>query len=548
MAKNKLSNRRKKEGLFWFNKRTGQFRGSSDKNSPINYFQPLEVYKAGEFIRRGESVSVATEEDAQKILKNLGADYDKSETYVVKTNTNYHKKSLGLALEPAEAGDELHIQNTGTFTFIVGSDSEFEYTPDWVETDIGKTIYVKGTSEESDLGLLTLDSEESWKEYRNIISIGSVTDTPLKNSTQTEIKVSLNISGDQRGLLDSTQIESIVGENFKVPLANPIKIMVVGQDEDTNLKGSISFRKTTDINLSPYFIGFSRADGKTAIIRFGNDKVPAVSETFDLKDLDTAFIRTAIYHGGEDAIQVCKLNFMEHTSENSDQFKEALKTALNEALTYIGCSDIIIEEKDIGNWINLNFEAAQTVLTNMHCSTECTFFQTFLDEAGSKENKGKSVVGDIRFGKRTEVLGVYASGHYDEEIEEGTHIVVQKHGLFRVPKNSSYKLIPGESYYLGFAGNIVTKNELPTYLSSVVKVGTAISETEFILEIGDNREYPLGSLPIGYIKPSVNNQAEFGFLLCDGVTQRDASEYPEVLTRLRQHYTDEQLGVQEIEV
>lgn len=546
MAKNKIANRRKKEGLIWVNSRTDQLRFSSSKDRPINFIQPLEVYKAGEKILRGEAVSVATSEDTQKILENLGKGYDVSSTYIVKTNTNYHKKALGLALEPAEPGDEVHIQNTGSFTFLVGSDSTLEYTPSFTEENIGATVYVKGTGQASEAGKLTVDSEESWKNYRNIISIGTITDTPLKGSAQKEIQISLNISGDQRGLLDATQFECVTGEAFTVPSSSPIKVLAVGQENYEKLQGYISFEKSKEVGLSPYYIGFSTAEGQTVFIRFGSTQVPPISETFDLSDLDSTFVRTALKYtnGDPSKIKVIDCGFLEHTLANHETFTSKLIEAITEALESIGCSDVKVTPDFVKDWVNLNFEAEQTkTFISMYISGGHKFFQHNLEKTGSQENKGKVVVADSRYGVRSEVLGIYYSGNYDQEIPQGSHVIVQKEGLFVIPKDSSYKLIPGELYYLGFAGEIVPRDQVPTYLSSMVKIGKALSETELSLDIGDNREYQLGSLPIGYVKSSVNNAAEYGFLLCDGETELDVTQYPELYARLRQQYSEEQLSV-----
>ncbi len=536
-----FENQRKKEGLFWVNERNKQLRYSSNSDQPINYLQPLEVYKTGEEIKRGQALSIAVSEDKTAIRARLGESYDPTDTYVVITNPEYHTKTLGLALEPAHVGKEVHIQNTGTFRFYTDANEKYDFTPVFTNEDIGQNIYVIQND-------FTSSKQEAWKGFKNIISLGILTDLPMEGTTQKEITLSLNIEGDNRGLLDSTQFEMSAGEQFIVPLESPVKVIAIGESETTLVKGSIYYNATTtNALLEGRYIGFQRADGSSAFINFNSDALPSTSVSNGYFEQDAAFVRTAKYNADQNdkTILIENVAYQNYSNTLQDAFDDALEQSLNNILTELGCTNILLTmtETDSG-WCKLDFQADSIPSPlEIRASSNC-LVQGYLDTQGSTSNQGKGILADLRYNYRQNVLGLYFSSVYNKEILIDDKFIVIKNGIFILPKETTYKFIPGETYYLGFSGNIVTEKDMPTYLESVIRIGHALDTTRLALDIGDSRKYNPGSLPIGYIKPSVENKAEYGFMLCDGVTELKVDEYPELFSRLQQYFSDEQLNVQ----
>src|SRR5574344_129369 len=63
------------------------------------------------------------------------------------------------------------------------------------------------------------------------------------------------------------------------------------------------------------------------------------------------------------------------------------------------------------------------------------------------------------------------------------------------------------------------------YYNSIVKVGTAQSATKLIVDLNDPRRYNNGDLPVGYMKPTVNGEPEFGFFAMDGKTVHKVADF-----------------------
>lgn len=549
---NKLSNRRKLEGLTWFNKRTGQLRYSSSKDSPINYLQPLEVYKVAETVRRNEALSIATEKDTDYIKASLGDKYLPAETYLIKTNAASHKKTVGLALEPGEPGDEVHIQSSGKFVIDTKADTNDEYIPNFTSESIGKLIYVDGTNK----GLFCLEDSQYWKNYKNIICIGTLTDAPEENSTQNEIVISLNIEGDNRGLLDTSQFEFVVGEKFSVPSTDQFRVFAVGKEEATKFSANLSFSKVDSFVVpTKAFILLSRMDGKSAFININSNDIPASSASSDINDNDIAAINLARSWANNDLtkIKVINLGLSNFTSyQNSYDFLEELKVKLTEAFNFISDMnlDFTYAVKEVDN-STLTLTASDFGgYYSIHASTGLSQVINYqLIQAGSYFNKGRAVLADIRIDSRQDIIGAYYSGKYDTEYNVGDSAIFLRLGRFEKTDTDTTPFKIGKEYYLGINGQVLDDNSMYTELDSSVKIGFAQSEKAFIVDVGDPRQYERGAFPVGYLKPSPNLEnnsvPEYGFLLCDGKTKLREEDYPELFSRLKQYFTEDQLSVED---
>lgn len=582
-----------KKGLFWIDERTSQLRYIDSKNEQ-SWAQPLSSYIPLEKIKRGQPVSVATISDLKEIAGENTELYNalrnSSDTYCVLTNPSKHTSSIGLSLEYTEGQvsissgelhvpEKIHILGSGQYiedrdyisnAFDDNSDiEETEYWPSFFndyESSIGQKVYVKGSAK----GELTIDKEEAYRAYNNIIVIGFVANANIKNGENTEQLgvIEVQIEGDDRGALDSTQFEVILGEDISIGRnytqlngeSNSIatKVLAVGKDDDEKFKFSYIFTQKPTSTMPKGFIGVQRVDGATSFI-YTNGKIETdellKSDRFNTED--RAFVQVSKYYAsvtglsnsemclGGDAYTTAEKVTIENAEKISTKLSEAFKAiaanpdvSLKDGKTHqpqklikdtsTVAAKYAFEADDVGGTYEVYFS-----------SNLAEFFSDlFIESRGASYNKGYAVLADIRNKNRQVLYGVYNSG-MSGLVKKGTRCNVLKNGLF-TDKNKPFE--PGATYYLGSHGDLY-KVPQESY-DCVVQIGTAQTEEDFIVDCSDPRHFNSGDFPVGYMKPSVRGFAEFGFWLMDGTTPHKTADAPLLVKCLKDWYNVSELKIQ----
>ena len=182
-----------------------------------------------------------------------------------------------------------------------------EYWPEFFndyKSYIGKKVYVKGSSN----GLLTTIKEEAYLAHNNVIVVGFVTDALLKDvpNTMNIGAIEVQVQGDDRGIIDATTFEAVVGENVYIGKdrvqANGeensyTKVFALGSEDDSNFKFSFNVKRPTNTDIPSGFIALQRWDGKTAYI-YTKKKIDKdtllTNEAYDYND--RAFWQVAQYY------------------------------------------------------------------------------------------------------------------------------------------------------------------------------------------------------------------------------------------------------------
>lgn len=582
-----------KKGLFWIDERTSQLRYIDSKNEQ-SWAQPLSLYIPLEKIKRGQPVSVATTSDLKEIAGEDTELYNalrsSSDTYCVLTNPSKHTSSIGLSLEYTEGQvsfssgelnvpEKIHILGSGQYiedydyisnAFDDSSNiEETEYWPSFFndyEDSIGQKVYVKGSTK----GELTIDKEEAYRAYNNIIVIGFVANANIRNGENTEQLgvIEVQIEGDDRGALDSTQFEVILGEDISIGKnytqlngeSNSIatKVLAVGKDDDEKFKFSYIFTQKPTNTMPKGFIGVQRVDGATAFI-YTNGKIETdellKNDKFNAED--RAFVQVSKYYASVTGLsnsEICLGGDTYTTAEKvTTENAEKISTKLSEAFTAIAANPnvslkdgkthqpqklirdtstvaakYVLEADDVGGTYEVYFSSNLSEF----------FSDLFIESRGASYNKGYAVLADIRNKNRQVLYGVYNSG-MSGLIKKGTRCNVLKNGLF-TDKNKPFE--PGATYYLGSHGDLY-KVPQESY-DCVVQIGTAQTEKDFIVDCSDPRHFNSGDFPIGYMKPSVKGFAEFGFWLMDGATPHKTTDAPLLVRCLKDWYALSELKVQ----
>lgn len=210
----------KNEGNIWINKQTKQLRYNASQNGTASWINPISEYEVGQpgdgLIKRGQPVSIglASQLDATKAGNGPSA--------VVATDPEKNKWAAGIAIQPGSTNEtdgyysKIHIQSSGQVVYdLANKDDSRYYLPsytynnsyskyvfEWTYDDIGKEVYVSN----KDKGTLTLSLADASFDGGTIICIGHIADAPLSPSDEQKIVIEVQISGDTRGVLDSTQI------------------------------------------------------------------------------------------------------------------------------------------------------------------------------------------------------------------------------------------------------------------------------------------------------------------------------------------------------
>lgn len=513
-------------------------------------------------------VSYETEDTSEVVIRSVYA-YSQTKVneimadpdpYVVQTNTKVHERTIGIAMEYAEGhGSVIHVQPYGKFIYDPKYENKFdeyyagtkheefnhtgkEYNPGFTYEDVGKKVFVCFPKDGDNGGHLTVNEEETSKHYHNIICLGYLTDAPQEaGKGKTEIEI--NISGDQRGLLESTQFEATLGENVIITRKDPLRVFAIGKESDTKFKARLCFtpqNTTNNIFSNVDFIAFQKMDGNTAIIYFteGDFNLQGVVNDEDVAFLHMAKCYASIKTNGEiKTINITGLNDLQTTAgvaANINKFFAQDKhNKLSDAFKVVSGNDLYVKNTfasttDPYGYIDLeSSEFGGYYAMYISSGIRSKFDGSITTCHGSYENHGKAVLADIRVPERRDILGIYYGALWDQELKKDYTTIFMRLGEFDVPEYSLQadgSFVAGQEYYLGTNGRVV-KYPYNQY-DFVSKVGSikygVDGDLRFIVDVGESTRHYNGDLPVGYMKPAVHvgteYTAEYGFLLMDGVT------------------------------
>ena len=580
-----------KRGLTYISERTGQWRYANNQETE-EWVQQTSTYIPLVEIKRGQPVSVATIKDLEIVAgDNEGlfeALKNSSDSYVVLTNPSRHESTIGLALEYTDGtfsfedgelvtSEKIHILTNGKYIedkdYYANAFTELdetrvdvtneEYWPEFFddyENSIGKKIYIKGAAD----GVLTLDPEEAYLAYNNVITIGFVADAKIKNGeNQLNVgAIEVQILGDDRGSLDSTIFEGILGEDVIIgyqhsqtngEVCSYTKLFALGADDDEKFKFSFNFFEDQNKTLPRGFIAIQRIDGATAYVCVNGE----VTEDNVINDeswsaKDRAFVQVARYYSAISGKPNTVLGVLDGDPTAKVVAPAGLETYLSNAFAAVSAGKITslkdgaIHEAKALNLIHSQVAGVYKLEADDVGGTYEVYVSSNLLEVitglyvasrGANYNKGYAVLADIRFATRQNLIGVYNSGKTGL-IKQGTRAIFLKQGLF-TDTTAPYE--PGATYYLGSHGNIF---QVPQeFYNSIVQVGVAQTDKTLVVACDNPRKFNIGDLPVGYMKPSVHGHAEYGFWLMDGKTPHKTADAPHLLKNLLEFYDESELDI-----
>lgn len=580
-----------KRGLTYISERTGQWRYANNQETE-EWVQQTSTYIPLVKIKRGQPVSVATIKDLKIVAGEneelFEALKNSSDSYVVLTNPSRHESTIGLALEYTDGefsfengelvtSEKIHILTNGKYiedkdyyaNAFTEADEETvdvtneEYWPEFFddyENSIGKKIYIKGDVD----GVLTLDPEKAYLAYNNVITIGFVADAKIKNGeNQLNVgAIEVQILGDDRGSLDSTIFEGILGEDVTIghrytqtngELSSYTKLFALGADDDEKFKFSFNFFEDQNKTLPRGFIAIQRLDGATAYVcvngKVTEDEV-INGEGWSAKD--RAFVQVAQYYSAISEKPNTVLGVLDGDPTAVVKAPAGLETYLSNAFAAVSAGAIkslkdgaiheakalnLIPSQDVGVYKLEANDVGGTYEVYVSSNLLEVITGLYVASRGANYNKGYAVLADIRFATRQNLIGVYNSGKTGL-IKQGTRAIFLKQGLFTDP-TSPYE--PGATYYLGSHGNIF---QVPQeFYNSIVQVGVAQTDKTLVVSCDSPRKFNIGDLPVGYMKPSVHGHAEYGFWLMDGKTPHKTADAPHLLKNLLEFYDESELDV-----
>ena len=580
-----------KRGLTYISERTGQWRYANNQETE-EWVQQTSTYIPLVKIKRGQPVSVATIKDLKKVAGDneelFEALKNSSDSYVVLTNPSRHESTIGLALEYTDGtfsfedgelvtSEKIHILTNGKYiedkdyyanAFTEANEESIdvtdkEYWPEFFddyENSIGKKIYIKGDAD----GVLTLDPEKAYLAYNNVITIGFVADAKIKNGeNQLNVgAIEVQILGDDRGSLDSTIFEGILGEDVTIgyqhsqingEVCSYTKLFALGADDDEKFKFSFNFFEDQNKTLPRGFIAIQRIDGATAYVCVNGE----VTEDNVINDeswsaKDRAFVQVARYYSAISGKPNTVLGVLDGDPTAKVVAPAGLETYLSNAFAAVSAGKITslkdgaIHEAKALNLIHSQVAGVYKLEADDVGGTYEVYVSSNLLEVitglyvasrGANYNKGYAVLADIRFATRQNLIGVYNSGKTGL-IKQGTRAIFLKQGLF-TDTTAPYE--PGATYYLGSHGNIF---QVPQeFYNSIVQVGVAQTDKTLVVACDSPRKFNIGDLPVGYMKPSVHGHAEYGFWLMDGKTPHKTADAPHLLKNLLEFYDESELDI-----
>lgn len=580
-----------KKGLTYISERTGQWRYANNQETE-EWVQQTSTYIPLVEIKRGQPVSVATIKDLEIVAKGDDALFEalknSSDTYVVLTNPSRHEGTIGLALEYTKGefsiedgklvtSEKIHILTNGKYiedrdyyaNAFTEADEETvdatneEYWPEFFndyENSIGKKIYIKGDAD----GILTLVPEEAYLAYNNVIVIGFVSDANIKNGEkQLNIgAIEVQILGDDRGSLDSTIFEGILGEDVTIgyqhsqtngEVCSYTKLFALGADDDEKFKFSFNFFEDQNKTLPRGFIAIQRLDGATAYVCVNGEVTEEEvinGESWSAKD--RAFVQVAQYYSAISKKPNTVLGVLDGDPTAKVEAPAGLETYLSIAFAAVSAGKIkslkdgaiheakalnLIPSQDVGVYKLEADDVGGTYEVYVSSNLLEVITGLYIASRGANYNKGYAVLADIRFATRQNLIGVYNSGKTGL-IKQGTRAIFLKQGLFTDP-TAPYE--PGATYYLGSHGNVF---QVPQeFYNSIVQVGVAQTDKTLVVACDNPRKFNIGDLPVGYMKPSVHGHAEFGFWLMDGKTPHKTADAPHLLKNLLEFYDKSELDI-----
>ena len=580
-----------KKGLTYISERTGQWRYANNQETE-EWVQQLSTYIPLVEIKRGQPVSVATIKDLEIVAKGDDALFEalknSSDTYVVLTNPSRHEGTIGLALEYTKGefsiedgklvtSEKIHILTNGKYiedrdyyaNAFTEADEETvdvtneEYWPEFFndyENSIGKKIYIKGDAD----GILTLVPEEAYLAYNNVIVLGFVSDANIKNGEkQLNIgAIEVQILGDDRGSLDSTIFEGILGEDVTIgyqhsqtngEVCSYTKLFALGADDDEKFKFSFNFFEDQNKTLPRGFIAIQRLDGATAYVCVNGEVTEEEvinGESWSAKD--RAFVQVAQYYSAISKKPNTVLGVLDGDPTAKVEAPAGLETYLSIAFAAVSAGKIkslkdgaiheakalnLIPSQDVGVYKLEADDVGGTYEVYVSSNLLEVITGLYIASRGANYNKGYAVLADIRFATRQNLIGVYNSGKTGL-IKQGTRAIFLKQGLFTDP-TAPYE--PGATYYLGSHGNIF---QVPQeFYNSIVQVGVAQTDKTLVVACDNPRKFNIGDLPVGYMKPSVHGHAEYGFWLMDGKTPHKTADAPHLLKNLLEFYDESELDI-----
>lgn len=580
-----------KKGLTYISERTGQWRYANNQETE-EWVQQTSTYIPLVEIKRGQPVSVATIKDLEIIANGDDALFEalknSSDTYVVLTNPSRHEGTIGLALEYTKGefsikdgklvtSEKIHILTNGKYiedrdyyaNAFTEADEETvdvtneEYWPEFFndyENSIGKKIYIKGDAD----GILTLVPEEAYLAYNNVIVIGFVSDANIKNGEkQLNIgAIEVQILGDDRGSLDSTIFEGILGEDVTIgyqhsqtngEVCSYTKLFALGADDDEKFKFSFNFFEDQNKTLPRGFIAIQRLDGATAYVCVNGEVTEEEvinGESWSAKD--RAFVQVAQYYSAISKKPNTVLGVLDGDPTAKVEAPAGLETYLSIAFAAVSAGKIkslkdgaiheakalnLIPSQDVGVYKLEADDIGGTYEVYVSSNLLEVITGLYIASRGANYNKGYAVLADIRFATRQNLIGVYNSGKTGL-IKQGTRAIFLKQGLFTDP-TAPYE--PGATYYLGSHGNVF---QVPQeFYNSVVQVGVAQTDKTLVVACDNPRKFNIGDLPVGYMKPSVHGHAEYGFWLMDGKTPHKTADAPHLLKNLLEFYDKSELDI-----
>ena len=580
-----------KRGLTYISERTGQWRYANNQETE-EWVQQTSTYIPLVKIKRGQPVSVATIKDLEIVAGDneelFEALKNSSDSYVVLTNPSRHESTIGLALEYTDGAfsfedgelvtsDKIHILTNGKYIedkdYYANAFTELdetrvdvtneEYWPEFFddyENSIGKKIYIKGDAD----GVLTLDPEKAYLAYNNVITIGFVADAKIKNGeNQLNVgAIEVQILGDDRGSLDSTIFEGILGEDVTIghqhsqingEICSYTKLFALGADDDEKFKFSFNFFEDQTKFLPKGFIAIQRIDGATAYVCVNgevNEDDVINEESWSAKD--RAFVQVARYYSAISGKPNTILGVLDGDPTAVVKAPVGLETFLSNAFAAVSAGKIkslkdgaiheakalnLIPSQDVGVYKLEADDVGGTYEVYVSSNLLEVITGLYVASRGANYNKGYAVLADIRFATRQNLIGVYNSGKTGL-IKQGTRAIFLKQGLFTDP-TAPYE--PGATYYLGSHGNIF---QVPQeFYNSIVQVGVAQTDKTLVVACDNPRKFNIGDLPVGYMKPSVHGHAEYGFWLMDGKTPHKTADAPHLLKNLLEFYDKSELDI-----
>ena len=581
-----------KRGLTYISERTGQWRYANNQETE-EWVQQTSTYIPLVKIKRGQPVSVATIKDLEIVAGDneelFEALKNSSDSYVVLTNPSRHESTIGLALEYTDGtfsfedgelvtSEKIHILTNGKYIedkdYYANAFTELdetrvdvtgeEYWPEFFddyENSIGKKIYIKGDAD----GVLTLDPEEAYLAYNNVITIGFVADAKIKNGDENQLNVGaieVQILGDDRGSLDSTIFEGILGEDVTIghqhsqingEICSYTKLFALGADDDEKFKFSFNFFEDQTKFLPKGFIAIQRIDGATAYVCVNgevNEDDVINEESWSAKD--RAFVQVAQYYSAISKKPNTVLGVLDGDPTAKVEAPTGLETYLSNAFAAVSAGKIkslkdgaiheakalnLIPSQDVGVYKLEADDVGGTYEVYVSSNLLEVITGLYVASRGANYNKGYAVLADIRFATRQNLIGVYNSGKTGL-IKQGTRAIFLKQGLFTDP-TAPYE--PGATYYLGSHGNIF---QVPQeFYNSIVQVGVAQTDKTLVVACDNPRKFNIGDLPVGYMKPSVHGHAEYGFWLMDGKTPHKTADAPHLLKNLLEFYDKSELDI-----